>query len=363
MIVIVDSNQFFSDLLMTGREFGIILGQHSRGQFELVLPEVVVREIPKLFRERYSATLNKYSTSVQMLGRLGHSVTAVSLPDPNRATDAVTKQLRQRLAVARVDVPGIPDVPLSDLVDDSIAELRPWQAKSRGFRDALIWRTVIDQAERNQVVLISNNHGDFAASDKKRDELHPHLQQQVNALGHGTDRVKLQPSLEAFISEFVPPADQALLAAQGRLAEDQAFEVALYGDIEQALYRFDFNLARGVTIIGSDAAAIDQLSVDDVSISEVKITSAYEGDSDRSAFIEIVAHAIMYFGFVTDIGGAEWLIEDRADIEIESWESSFAQGRTHARYVEIIYWADFDLDSGELGELEQAGAHDDTPKG
>lgn len=360
MIVVIDSNQFYGDPLMTGREFGIILGQHDRGELQLAIPEVVVREIPKLFREQYVASRDKQAGGAQNLEKLGHSVPAASLPDADAATASFVQQLLAQMANARIDMPTLPNVSISDLVDDSIAERRPWQAKSRGFRDALIWRNVIDLAFGDDVILISKNGDDFAVSNKQPTVLHPHLQADVDALGHGSDRVRLAPTLEDFITEFVPVADQALLAARDRLATDQTFEQSLYSDVEHALYRFDFSLGDDVTIVESANASLEQVNVDDVSVSEVEITSAYDSDNESTAFIEIVAHAVMYFGFVTDISSAEWLIDERADIEIEVWESSFAQGRTHARYLKVTFWADFDPETGELGELEQASAGDDA---
>ncbi len=360
MIVVIDSNQFYGDPLMTGREFGIILGQHNRGELQLVIPEVVVREIPKLFLEQYVASRDKHAGGAQSLEKLGHTVPAAGLPDADTATANFAQQMRAQLANVQVDVPELPNVSISDLVDDSIAERRPWQAKSRGFRDALIWRNVIDLASRDDVILISRNGDDFAVSNKQPTLLHSHLRAEVDALGHGPDRVRLVPTLDDFITKFVPVADQALLAARNRLATDHTFEHSLYSDIEGALYRFDFSVADNVTIVDSTSTSIQQLSVDDVSVSEVEITSAYDSEDEGTALIEIVAHAVMYFGFVTDIAGAEWLIDERADIEIELWESSFAQGRTHARYVKVTFWADFAPQTGELGELEQAGAANDA---
>jgi hypothetical protein len=188
--------------------------------------------------------------------------------------------------------------------------------------------------------------------------LHPQLQIQVDALGHGPDRVRLVPTLEDFVSKFVPVADRALLAARERLAGDKDFEMSLHRAVEQALYRFDFNLADDLTIVSSHNASVEQLTVDDVSVTEIEITSAYEGDD--SAFIDILVHAVMQFGFVVDIVGAEWLVDEDADVDIDVWEDSFAQGRTYARYVKATYWADFDSETGELGDLEQATASDDA---
>jgi len=241
------------------------------------------------------------------------------------------------------------------VADQSVAERRPFRGKSQGFRDALIWRSVLELADDDEVVLITKNWKDFAQDDKHQDVLHQHLRDDLVQAGQPADRVRLVPSLEEFIKVNVPSANE-LAQAQDRLENDLDWRDEMDDKVATALYALDLGWSDKVTVIDSTSANADDIYVDEVSLGTVTIVDAYEIDEDGVVAIDIRVDATLWFSFTTDIVGAEWLSEERADVELEQAAETLFQGRTLGRAVVVIFRAEYTLADGTLGDLEKVVA-------
>jgi hypothetical protein len=246
---------------------------------------------------------------------------------------------------------------LDQLVDQAVAERRPFRGKSQGFRDALIWRSILEFADDDEVVLITKNWKDFAQDDKHRDVLHQHLREDLTDAGHLPDRVRLVASLEDFIKEHVPSAAELELAQQ-RYDTDATWRAELTDKVYNALQQIDFSWYDRVTVVATDAADIDEVVVEDADLANVAIVDAYDTDDEGVIAVEIRADATLWFSFTTDIVGAEWLVDEGADVELDQAAETLFQGRTMGRPVIVIYSVDFVVETGELGELEKVIAVD-----
>jgi hypothetical protein len=360
MIVVVDTNQFHGDPRMALRNFRVLLAQHEHGTLQLAIPEVVLRELPKMYRSEYEAVLDRVNSGLQKLRGLGQDPgAALALPGADDAQEKYADWLRSHLAERRVRTPELPIVDLSELVDHSVAERRPWQPNSKGFRDALIWRTVVDLANEDTVVLVTKNWRDFAESEKHKDVLHPDLRSDMVAMGHGEQRVRLVPSLLDYINHYVSSKEQHLYDPRIRLKTDRQWRNGLWDQIEHALWRLELDTWDDVTVVHSEYAEIDNIDVADVSIEDVQIANAYETDNEGFISLELQVHAVLYFTFTTDTGGMEWLAKENADIQFDIHEETFSQGSTLARYLTVTYGVDYAADTGELGEMEKISAVED----
>jgi hypothetical protein len=174
VIVVADTNIFHGGPRMRRSHFRILLGQHLRGRISLALPEVVVRELPKLFQTQLDAASTAIMTETAKLRDLGHDPGPVTVPDSTKARTEFEQQFRAGLKQRGVRVAPVTGI-VDNYLDQSVAERRPFRGKSQGFRDALIWRSVLELADEDEVLLITKNWKDFAQDDKHRDVLHQHL--------------------------------------------------------------------------------------------------------------------------------------------------------------------------------------------
>jgi hypothetical protein len=355
MIVVIDTNQFHGDPRMALRDFRVLFAQHEHGSLELAVPEVVLQELPKMYRREYEAAHAKLNSGLKKLSKLGYDTYAEPQPPSGaEAQEQYAIWLHAHLTERRVRTPALPATNLAQLVEHSVAERRPWQANSKGFRDALIWHTVLELAAKDDVILITDNWRDFAESEQAKDVLHPDLRSDVAALGHDEDRVRIVPSLLLYIEQHVAPAERQLLEVRERLESDRHWRAELWDQASDVLWRLQLDTWDEGSVVRSNAAEIDNVSVDQVAIEDLQITNAYEADTDGTISLELQVRAVLHFTFTTDTGGMEWLAKENADVQFDIHEETFSQGSTLARYVTVTYAVDYSADAGELGELRRS---------
>lgn len=363
MIVVIDTNQFHGDPRMALRNFRVLLAQHEHGSLELAVPEVVLQELPKMYRREYEAAHANLNSGLKSLSRLGYGTEAEPQPPSGaEAQEQYATWLRAHLSERCVRTPELPAADLARLVEHSVAERRPWQANSKGFRDVMIWHTVLELAVEDDVMLITNNWKDFAESEQVKDVFHPDLRSDVAALGHGEHRVRLVPSLLLYIERHVTPAERQLLEVRERLKSDRQWRAKLWDQANDSLWRLKFDTWDEVSVVRSNAAEIDNVSVDQVAIEDLQIANAYEADTDGFISLELQVRAVLHFSFTTDTGGMEWLAKENADVQFDIHEETFSQGSTLARYITVTYALDYSSDTGELGELEKIRAIEDPAR-
>jgi len=97
VIVVVDTNIFHGDPLMRRSHFRILWGQHLRGRIRIALPEIVIRELPKLFQTQLDAAKIAIGSEAVKLRELGHAPGALTLPDSTQARADYEQRLRAGL--------------------------------------------------------------------------------------------------------------------------------------------------------------------------------------------------------------------------------------------------------------------------
>jgi hypothetical protein len=103
------------------------------------------------------------------------------------AADAFPPRLDAQLADLNVDVVDPPDVPHMDLVTRASIRRRPCDDNGNGYRDTLIWLTLIELAKstNDAVALVSDNYKDFGVTGAQSDDrsLHAQLIEDLEAAG------------------------------------------------------------------------------------------------------------------------------------------------------------------------------------
>jgi PIN domain len=222
MRVVVDANLIIErDWHLTTGPAEALLSAARRGRVRLVLPEVVVREVVAAHAERRAAARGKLQAARAALRRLEGPR---GPGDDAEAADPFIRQtfeswFRDRLAQHRVEVPDVPEAAAA-LVDRALQRRRPFDSNGRaGFRDALIWETVLEGASSAQTTLLaSDNVRDFA--DDSNTAPHPHLREDLTARGLDAAAVRLVRSFEEAAHVALEPAREVVDRLRERLARE-----------------------------------------------------------------------------------------------------------------------------------------------
>ncbi len=355
MIVVPDTNAFYGDPMLRRRDFRLLHAEQERGALRVVVPRVVAGELPKLYRQQLSSAGKRAQDALIKLANLDVAVPTLELGELDVAVESYRLLLQARLQELEITVTPLPEVTVAELYEQAIQERRPFQARGRGFKDTLIWRTILDLALDDEVVLITENYLDFAESDDHKDVLHPHLREDLTSQGLEPNRVRVLETLRAFITLHVPSSAIQLDMARVLLDTDRGWAQGLFEKLDTALSRL--TPGRGVTIVESHNVHVENVTLIDRRLDSVAIQDAY--DSDGLVSLEVGAYATAVFDFTTTPLGAEWLAKEHADIEIDLAEESFVQGHTGERSIAVLYAIEFDPKTFELGEPEQLSAEDD----
>lgn len=201
-----------------------------RGKVSLWIPEVVLAELVNKRTERLKAQVSKHADVTRALDRLlPHDQRArwrVDKFDLGADRDEYERVLRQRLAEAKVHIAPWPDVAHEELVVRDLERKRPFSPSGSGYRDALIWETVLAIAQERPddvVYFVSTNDDDFAAH--KSNDLHPDLEAEA-------PNVVLEQRLDAVVNR-IDPLRRVLQDLRARIETDPTFRHHIEADIRE----------------------------------------------------------------------------------------------------------------------------------
>jgi hypothetical protein len=134
---------------LDGPHMAIIEIAIANGILELIVPQIVVEEVKNKYREELlKAERNLTETLVKQNTLLAaDEQRALKQLKIDRVVTDFGDRLDNRLAELRARRPVYTDVPHQDLVQRDLDRRRPFQESGRGYRDALLWETLLRQTD------------------------------------------------------------------------------------------------------------------------------------------------------------------------------------------------------------------------
>ena len=122
--------------------------------------------------------------------------------DKDAETESFRGRFRRQLSTADSEILGYPNTSHEVLVKSATSRRKPFDQDGSGYRDALIWQSVLELAKRVEgpVVLVSND-GDFA----NRNKLYADLIEDLDRLGLPKDKVVLATGIAKLVDDHVRP--------------------------------------------------------------------------------------------------------------------------------------------------------------
>jgi hypothetical protein len=222
LIVVLDTNIFHGDVHARLMRLSLVLDGAAHGDFEIVIPEVVVKELVHQFPTRVKAAVEEAHRS---LGRIQREFRPLGLQGPaevNVDIEGLVKSyeesLRQRFSGRHCRVAPTPD--LSSSIEWAVAGRKPFKDSGVGIQDAAIWLTVVGLAAKGQdtVVLVTQNTADFADPGQTT-RLAPEMLSDLRASGIPEDRVRFVHSLDDLIQDLITPLSSADRRAERIMAD------------------------------------------------------------------------------------------------------------------------------------------------
>ena len=182
--VVLDSTAIYQDFHLKQSATRRVLQAANKGWLRVHVPEVVIRETDRHYGDRSS----ELSDAARKLARSA-LVTSTRLPfDVDEfsarvasAREDYARTLRTQLTGQGVSIIPVPEVPINALLDRDIRSRRPFDETGRGFRDALVWESVLvvlkEAHPEGRVAFVTANVRDFGGDGSYG--LHPDLDSEL----------------------------------------------------------------------------------------------------------------------------------------------------------------------------------------
>ncbi|MBT2248345.1 DUF4935 domain-containing protein [Arthrobacter sp. BHU FT2] len=253
--IVVDTNILAMSPYLTRDEWNTLATHMADWHVRIFIPEVVLVETVNVVQRRWTEQREKFAgAKIADLG-IQDEVDAVSSRIQERI-DSYEESLRSKLSKVGAEIIPIPEISHMEIARRASDRRAPYQGKSKdGYRDTLIWLTVLDLAPgspTDEIWFVSDNHQDFGTNgttivegvESPARTLHQDLRDELDALGlRGVVRYTAslaalvqhlasihlpisEQDLEALISDVDRNGLQSLLMAKGIMVADP-IDVAL----------------------------------------------------------------------------------------------------------------------------------------
>jgi predicted nucleic acid-binding protein len=253
MQVILDSNVIVDgDWNLAQTSAQALLAACRRGEIELFVPQIVISEVTRSFKDREEKKLRTLNDARAALRELrGLRAEAGELAGDLTSKPGYVTHLVTAIRQAGGQVIEYPEVAHRDLVERALLREAPFDNAGRaGYRDALIWHNVLDVARSGQLVVFATDDNDFR--EPKSEKLNSRMVEDLQRRGIDPGRVSLARSLKEVVEEVVQPAQAVLDVLNGQLSEapewspkltdalkDVADTEAAYADLSEVDVAFD----------------------------------------------------------------------------------------------------------------------------
>jgi PIN domain len=213
MLVILDTTETCKDLLLSNIAFSVVSSLVSKGIITLIVPKIVVEETINHSRKEMEEAVK----AVRTLKRLAPSLVE-NLPqmDLELCVQNYTETLLARLDELGAKQSGYEMLGVDVLVTRALQGRKPFDPSGRrGFRDAIIWETVLHELNqyqfRQKAILVTRNTNDFGEDGG----LAADLRNDLVARGFPADFVCVSDGIAKCLSRYLEPRLDAVELEEG----------------------------------------------------------------------------------------------------------------------------------------------------
>lgn len=322
LTVVLDSNSVHKNTWLTSGPGPELLKRAKLGSCRIVFPEVVLEELRRQQFEAAASSKEQASKALETMSTTGIDVGASSqhletmFRQVNVDIDAAFSAL---LANPQVSCEPIPHISIADAVRRDLDRRRPFEeiqhnkkVKSVGFRDAVIWETVLailaDQTASDTVLFVS---ADKAFSDDASLSIHPHLLKDLDE--RGVSQSRLMSAKNPF---------QAIAIIDGHSAQTTAATEALYSLVRENI---ESQLVHGGDYDYPDFVEFTVPDFESAYINDIEQTKEFEFVSNGDK-VTATGEAVIYLEGAIYKG--DWYTSDHNTVRIS--------GELNRHYLEAV---------------------------
>jgi hypothetical protein len=219
----------------------------GRNDIEILIPKIVIEEVLNRFRESLEKKYKSYVESRRRIMELAGKKAEDDVSDKD--IQEILKNHQQRLTYRFsrrgyriLDYPSMQHV---DMVRRALGRVKPFAPDGRGYRDALIWYSIIEEMRRDptEALFVTENTKDFASGQGDNATLHLALARDLAENNLPPRAVGLVTSLDALIRTHLETYVERMSAIERQVIDgtfqDGSFQDHLLRAVDHFLARID----------------------------------------------------------------------------------------------------------------------------
>lgn len=324
MRVAIDSNVICKDFLLTGTFSRVFFNGLAVTGHSLYVPQLVIDEVTNKYSERLAICQTKIDKEIKSIERLTTQILLSPISNDRRQEMArkYREVLRNRLFKAEATIVKYPTVSHRTTVHRSLSRKAPFDTRGTGYRDYLIWITIIKliQQKKDPIAFIT---ADKHFADKEFN-LHEDLVADLIKNDLEPNSVALVRSLEKFVEQHMKPRMRKEEYILKRLSAGPYRGI----DLETIILEQMVDFVGGVQLDPLDIGFPEEFSNPTISlvqeVSNIEVKNVLQLPS-KELLVEIEADAFCEFDvFVFKSDLYDW--ETRWDLHVhdDDWNEAYA---------------------------------------
>lgn len=220
MLIFFDTNIFYKHWQARNADFNLLFDFVSTSKSTLLVSNLVCEEMDNGHNRELKAIIDKMKSELakaQNFNPVKVEYDFEKLSQPY----SFKKMLEERLGSKRIKYIPYGDIPQAEVVTRAINVIRPFQEEDKGYRDTLIWLSLLQYIKlkriRREVIFLNNNKNDFFNVADGKVDFHPALKKDIKVI---VKSAKIIPydSLGAFIT------DKIIVSEANKITGEQLYE-------------------------------------------------------------------------------------------------------------------------------------------
>ncbi len=222
MQVVLDTNIIVADYHLVGTHAITFRDASKRLGYSLAIPGVVFDETINKYNEELRECTKTIKKGLKKIRKL--TGREIPLDGLQESLDLTAEEYKTKLIKTIDSVKGLilryPIITHEKLVRRALNRKKPFHKEGRGYRDALIWETVLEiaKADNKPVIFITANRKEYFGPESG---LHLDLLSDLKELGIDEDKVKIYKDFSDFNQKYIIPRLQHLEDLRDQLSRSE----------------------------------------------------------------------------------------------------------------------------------------------
>jgi hypothetical protein len=195
---------------------------------EMLVPEIAILETV----QHLSEDLEDHQEPFAKINRDRTKYGLAPIPDPDEGDGISAYEQRLRLTLQNMGARILPtaDIGQAELTRRALSKVRPFDRSGRGFKDTLIWLTILAELKPGEESVLISRDSDFTAKDGS---LWPELSQELSKRGLGG--MRSFEHVGAMVGGLVAPLPELKNQLNERLSAEHVFADSVKLRVEEKL--------------------------------------------------------------------------------------------------------------------------------